>query len=145
MKMKKKPASLESIAKKLDTVDKRFDHIDKRLGGIDARLDSVDKNLGGRIDSLTSIVSELAEATYNGFARVHEVLATKASKEDLTDLGKSVHLDITRLDTRIDKTDENISYLRLKVDDVHEELREFTSDVRDELSGRITVLEKKRA
>lgn len=97
------------------------------------------------LEQVTVTLDELAEATHMGFTGVQQELVTQASKQDLTDLKKSIHLDIARLSTGLNKTDENISYLRLKVDDVHEELREFTSDVRDELSGRITVLEKKRA
>ncbi len=113
--MKKEPVTLEKVATNVEEVASKVD------------------SLASKVDSLTSTVTELAEATYNGFARVQETLATKADKTD-----------IARLDKRIDKTDENIRYLRLKVDDVHEELRGFTSDVRDELSTRITVLEKKQ-
>lgn len=80
-------------------------------------------SLASKVDSLTSTVTELAEATYNGFARVQETLATKADK-----------VDFDRLENR----------LGMKIDDLREEVTGFTSDVRDELSTRITLLEKKQ-
>ena len=147
--MKKKSATLESIAKKIDTMGSRFDAIDARFDSVDARFASAETGLGGRIDSLgstvgvlsknlttlTLAVSELAEATYNGFARVQETLATKADKADLDRVAE-------RLDGRIDSLDIRLG---MKIDDLHEEVTGFTSDVRDDLSARITVLEKKRA
>lgn len=90
------------------------------------------------LEQVAGTLDELVEAVHNGFTSIQQVLATKADKTDLDYVER-------RLDARIDKTNENISYLRLKVDDIHEELRGFTSDVRDDLSARITVLEKKRA
>ncbi len=97
------------------------------------------------LEQVAGTLNELAEAVHTGFTSVQQELAKKADKQDLVNLEKSIRFDIARLDMGVNKTNEDISYLRLKVDDVHEELRGFTSDVRDELSARITVLEKKRA
>jgi|GEM_PF-5171401 len=76
------------------------------------------------LEQVAGTLNELAEAMHMGFTSVQQELAKKADKEDLIDLGKSIRFDIA---------------------DLREEVMGFTSDVRDDLSARITVLEKKRA
>lgn len=76
------------------------------------------------LEQVAGTLNELAEAVHMGFTSVQQELAKKADK-----------VDLDRLENR----------LGMKIDDLHEEVTGFTSDVRDDLSARITVLEKKRA
>ncbi len=76
------------------------------------------------LEQVAGTLNELAEAVHMGFTSVQQELAKKADK-----------VDLDRLENR----------LGMKIDDLREEVTGFTSDVRDDLSARITVLEKKRA
>ncbi len=72
------------------------------------------------LNQLAVTIDALGETMRTGFANVEQILTTKADKEDTAGIDR-------------------------KIDDLREEVTGFTSDVYDELSGRVAKLEQKKA